>query len=157
LTLGQTNSKFSKGQPPANQCYVATHAGFSVYYTTDNDPSTAQTITLPAGADLYAILQNFSWDLQIGRGITRTIGTLLEYPSAGGAWASAAGDASAQNGDPSAWTTKLPIPIIFPPLVNVTLTAKNGNSFVLAGVADNGYIVVRLNFRGFLMTMPVGG
>jgi hypothetical protein len=158
LTLGQTNSKFSKGQPPANQCYVATNAGFSAFYTTSNDPSQVQTLAMPNGDDLYALIQNFSWDLQIGRGITRTIGSLLEYPSAGGAWASSAGTTAAQNGDPSVWTTKLAIPIIFPPLVNVTLTARCGNSFTLvSGGANNAYVVIRLTLRGFLMTMPVGG
>lgn len=158
LNLNQTNSKFSKGQPPANQVYVATHLGFSVTYTTSQDPSATQTVTMPNGSDLYALLQNFSWDLQIGRGITRTIGSLLEYPSAGGAWASSSGDNAAQNGDPSAWTAKLSIPIIFPPLVNVNLTAKTGNSFTLiSGSAENAFVVVRTTLRGYLMTMPVGG
>lgn len=157
LTLNQTNSKFSKGQPPANQVYVATHLGFSAYYTDSLDPSVTQTYTLPSANDLFALVQNFSWDLQIGRGITRTIGSLLEYPSAGGSWASTT-DAtvdSAQNGDPSAWTAKLSIPIIFPPLVNVVLTAKTGNAFTLSVQAQK--ICIRVNLRGFLMTMPVGG
>lgn len=160
LTLNQTNSKFSKGQPPANQVYVATHLGFTAWKTTSVDPSVEQAVTLLSARDLFALIQNFSWDLQIGRGIQRTIGSLLEYPSAGGAWASLEGTAAtsaAENGDPSAWTAKLSIPIIFPPLVNVGLTAKSGNSFALLDVADNSVIEVRMTLRGFLMTMPVGG
>lgn len=160
LTLNQTNSKFSKGQPPANQVYIATHLGFTAWRTTSADPSAEQAVTLLSSRDLFSLIQNFSWDLQIGRGIQRTIGSLLEYPSAGGAWASleaTANTSAAQNGDPSAWTAKLSIPIIFPPLVNVGLTAKCGNSFALLDVADNAVIEVRTTLRGFLMTMPVGG
>jgi hypothetical protein len=168
LTLNQTNSKFSKGQPPANQVYIATHLGFTAWKTntpggaasTGLDPSVEQAVTLLSSRDLFALIQNFSWDLQIGRGIQRTIGSLLEYPSAGGAWASleaTAATSAAQNGDPSAWISKLSIPIIFPPLVNVGLTAKCGNSFTLLDVDDNSVIEVRTTLRGFLMTMPVGG
>jgi len=157
LTLNQTNSKFSKGQPPANQVYVATHLGFTAWKTTSADPAATQTVTMLSGRDLFSLVQNFSWDLQIGRGITRTIGSLLEYPSAGGAWSSFDVLAVAQNGDPSAWTAKLSIPIIFPPLVNVGLTARCGNSFTLLDVADNSFIEVRMTLRGYLMTMPVGG
>lgn len=160
LTLNQTNSKFSKGQPPANQVYIATHLGFTAWKTTSADPSVEQAVTLLSSRDLFSLIQNFSWDLQIGRGIQRTIGSLLEYPSAGGAWASledTAATSAAQNGDPSSWTAKLSIPIIFPPLVNVGLTAKCGNSFALLDVEDNSVIEVRTTLRGFLMTMPVGG
>ena len=164
LTLGQTNSKFSKGQPPANQVFVATHMGFGCYYQTDANPANAQTITLPTAEDLFALVQNFSWDLQIGRGITRTIGSLLEYPDVGGAWStSRQNDASAllteyagaQNGVPACYKVKLPIPIIFPPLVNVGLTAKCGNAFTLLDAANSAYVVVRSTLSGFLMTMPV--
>jgi hypothetical protein len=131
--------------------------GFTAWKTTSADPAATQTVTMLSGRDLFSLVQNFSWDLQIGRGITRTIGSLLEYPSAGGAWSSFDVLAVAQNGDPSAWTAKLSIPIIFPPLVNVGLTARCGNSFTLLDVADNSFIEVRMTLRGYLMTMPVGG
>jgi hypothetical protein len=160
LTLSQTNSRFSKGQPPANQCLVATQFGVGVYYTDDINPANSQDITLPSERDLYAIIQNFSWDLQIGRGITRTIGSLLEYPDLGGAWATASSGAAgnggrAQNGVPACYQVKLPIPIIFPPLVNVGITAKCGNAFTLLDAAETTNIVVRVTLGGFLMTMPV--
>ena len=164
LTITQTNSKFSKGQPPANQVFVATHMGFGAYYQTDANPANQQTFTLPSSQDLFALIQNFSWDLQIGRGITRTIGSLLEYPDVGGAWStSRQNDASAtltefpgaQNGVPACHKVKLPIPIIFPPLVNVGLTAKCGNSFTLIDASNTTYVVIRSTLSGFLMTMPV--
>ena len=157
LTLSQTNSRFSKGQPPANQCLVATQFGVGVYITDDTNPANSQDITLLSERDLYSVLQNFSWDLQIGRGITRTIGSLLEYPDFGGAWATVAGASGgqAQNGVPACHQVKLPIPIIFPPLVNVGITAKCGNAFTLLDVAETTNIVVRVTLGGFLMTMPV--
>lgn len=164
LTLGQTNSKFSKGQPPANQVFVATHMGFGAYYQTDANPANKQTFLLPTAEDLFSLIQNFSWDLQIGRGITRTIGSLLEYPDVGGAWSTTrTSDATpvfsenpgAQNGLPGYCKVKLPIPIIFPPLVNVGLTAKCGNAFSLLDAAATSYVVIRSTLSGFLMTMPV--
>lgn len=157
LTLGQTNSKFSKGQPPANQCFVARTMSFGVYITGSENPALAQAITLPSAQDLFALLQNFSWDLQIGRGITRTIGSLLEYPDAGGAWSVQRTDVNtgAQNGVPACHTVVLPVPIIFPPLINVGITARSGNSFKLLNAAAESKIVVRSTLGGYLMTMPV--
>lgn len=168
LTLSQTNSKFSKGQPPANQCQVIRTLSFGVYYSGATsaglNPAAAQTYTLPSSRDLFALVQNFSWDLTIGRGITRTIGSLLEYPDAGGAWSvSRQNDAAptlyefagAQNGVPGVVTVTLPIPIIFPPLVNVNLTAKCGSAFSLLDATDNSNVVFRMTLGGFLMTMPV--
>lgn len=168
LTLGQTNSKFSKGQPPANQCLVATSFGVGAYYVTNAmaaNPGVAQTYQLPTAQDLFAILNNFSWDLVIGRGIQRTIGGLLEYPDYGGAWSTSrqndvtptiAEFAGAQNGVPACHVVKLPIPIIFPPLVNVGITAKCGNAFSLVDQTVAGAnLVIRVSLGGFLMTMPV--
>lgn len=165
LTLGQTNSKFSKGQPPANQCLVATTFGVGVYYvgTSALNPNNAQDITLPNSLDLFALLSNFSWDLQIGNGISRTIGSLMEYPDAGGVWNSQASTTNAatpvtqtgaQNGIPACYNVKLPIPIIFPPLINVNISAKCGNAFTLSTGATTN-VVVRVSLGGFLMTMPV--
>ena len=170
LTLSQTNSKFSKGQPPANQCFVGTELGFAAWYNTPAsgsalDPTNTQTTTMLSAADLFAVVQNFSWDLTIGRGITRTIGSLLEYPKAGGVFAAqasqvagtpATAQSSAQNGAPNYCAVKLPIPIIFPPLINVQITAKCGNGFALsAPPSATAALVIRLRIGGFLMTMPV--
>jgi hypothetical protein len=166
LTLGQTNSKFSKGQPPANQCFVGTDLGFAAWYNgTSVDPTASQTTTLLSAADLFSVIQNFSWDLTIGRGITRTIGSLLEYPKAGGAYAAqtsqtagtpAVAREAAQNGAPDFVSVKLPIPIIFPPLINVQITAKCGNAFTLSSpVSASAALVIRVRIGGFLMTMPV--
>lgn len=170
LTLAQTNSKFSKGQPPANQCFVGTELGFSAWFNTPAngsavDPTNTQTTTLLTSADLYAVIQNFSWDLTIGRGITRTIGSLLEYPTGGGAWAAQGStdgaqvpvaQSSAQNGLPQQCRVKLPIPIIFPPLINVQIVAKCGNGFALSSApTTTAALVLRLTIGGFLMTMPV--
>lgn len=168
LTLAQTNSRFSKGQPPANQCFIGTELGFAAWYNTPAsgsalDPTNTQTTVLPTADDLFAIIQNFSWDLTIGRGITRTIGSLLEYPKAGGVYAAQGSQTAvpvlqttAQNGAPNFCAVKLPIPIIFPPLINVQITAKCGNSFALSTPPSaTAALVIRLRIGGFLMTMPV--
>lgn len=199
MTLNQTNSRFSKGQAPANQAFIATHAGFwlgkRVTGALDNTANLDLTVAgqeqlLTAGAtpiainagtfdgvnDLFAVSQNFSWDLTIGRGITRTIGTLSEY-IVPGSYAIEANDpvdalqiagataltsvVPVQHGSPCSTLKKLEVPIVFPPLVNVSISAKCGSPFQLlpqsqANAAVATGVTVGMVLRGYLMTMPVG-
>jgi hypothetical protein len=190
LSLGQTNSRFSKGQAPANQVYIATHAGFQLSQLSDTNLNNAhresllitetEAYTAAAGAnnDLYTIAQNFAWNLTIGRGISRNIGTLAEYGSAG-VWAfqddgfvtvgvppAATNDGNSafvQLGSPCLGLKKLEVPLVFPPLINVQIGATNSSFFQLqqtfsstgagAGAIN---VQVRMILRGYLMTMPVG-
>lgn len=181
LSLAQTNSKFSKGQAPANQVYIATHAGFQLSQISATDLSAAHRESLLIGLsetttnqnDAFTVAQNFSWNLTIGRGITRSIGTLAEYGSAGvwayqdDGFANAGvndGDTSfAQLGSPCLGLKKLEVPLVFPPLVNVQIGATN-SSFLQLQQAWNSTgtgagainVQVRMILRGYLMTMPVG-
>ena len=181
LSLSQTNSRFPRGQAPANQCFLAVSAGFSVTLLRDSTGTAADAIDLtksPKAAqfydpdDLYQIAHSFSWDLTIGRGITRTIGpiaaycgpdnvTTLQNDTSGDAssptnlLASAQGVGTCQLGKPGMGFTKLKVPIVFPPLVNVAINAQNGSPFTLANSGVNSYIQFRLTLRGYLMTMPV--
>jgi hypothetical protein len=193
MSTGQTNSKFSKGQAPANQVFIATHCAFGLFKRSDADLTNAAAIedltamiAAPATGidylnDTYALAQNLSWDLTIGRGITRTIGTLAEYcsPSVYAKSAQAAevrtvvdveGTPTAASldvnkgllGSPTCGMKKLEVPIIFPPLVNVNIEVRSGSPFQTiplldgndAAIAQN--ILVRQTLRGYLMTMPVG-
>ena len=175
LSLSQTNSTFSKGQAPANQVYIATHAGFLLSKISSDDLTATPTETLlqmstiaAAAAnksDVFAVGQNFSWDLTIGRGITRTIGLLSEYTLSqayattdeGLAAATAIDTISGQNGSPAVGITKLQVPVVFPPLVNVTITATNGSPFtLLSTAAADQFLQFKMVMRGYLMTMPVG-
>jgi hypothetical protein len=185
LSLSQTNSKFTRGQAPANQVYIATHAGFQLSQISTLDLSAAHKESLLVGivndsqnvSDAFSIANNFSWNLTIGRGITRNIGTLAEYP-APGVWAfqdigrvnnavppvNAGTNVYAQLGTPLACLKKLEVPIIFPPLVNVTIGAQCGSFIQLQqvitidGAAGAGTTLVqaKMILRGYLMTMPVG-
>lgn len=163
LTISQSNSKFSKGQPPANQVFIGVKLGFGVSVNDTNNPASGIAQTLFGADDLFALIQNFSWDLQIGNGIIRTIGSLAEYPDVGGVWsesrstkAATTPQSGAQNGIPACYTVKLPIPIVFPPLINVNISAQSGNAFSLSAAAvANKYATVRCTLSGFLMTMPV--
>lgn len=182
LSLNQTNSKFSKGQAPANQVYIATHAGFQVSQISSLDLAAGTPTegllkvgTLAAGSlnDVYSIAQNFSWDLTIGRGITRTIGNLAEYAmpqifattdegpvaaslgAVAGPPTSAVANVAGQLGSPYCDLRKLEVPLIFPPLVNVNLTASTGSPFRLFTAATNN-VQIKMILRGYLMTMPVG-
>ena len=194
MSLAQTNSKFSKGQAPANQCFVATHAGFWLGVRSDTSTTPTSAVegltnifadggnsTLWDGLnDTFSLSQNLSWDLTIGRGITRTIGLLSEYGMPG-VYAKESQITSVnaridtdqqgplvvnkgQLGSPCAELKKLETPIVFPPLVNVGIEVRSGSPFQLlplgvgvpgefAGVAQN--LLVRMALRGFLMTMPV--
>lgn len=177
LSLNQTNSKFSKGQAPANQVYIATHAGFQLSQISSLDLAAGAPTegllpvgTLAANAlnDVYSVSQNFSWDLTIGRGITRTIGTLSEYAmpqvvsttdegavAAGLLGPDIATTVAGQLGSPYCDLRKLEVPLIFPPLVNVNITAATGSPFRLFNAATAN-VQVKLILRGYLMTMPVG-
>lgn len=173
LSISQTNSKFSKGQAPANQVYVATHAGFLMSKISSLDLTATPTESLlPISNDAsvnlrgdpFSVGQNFSWDLTIGRGITRTIGLLSEY-NANGVWAirdegdtpAAAEDTTAgQNGRPGCQMRRLQVPIVFPPLVNVVIEAINGSPFLLTKTTAATNVQIRMVLKGYLMTMPVG-
>ncbi len=194
MSLKETNSKFSKGQAPANQCFIATHAGFwlgtrtstSAAVTTATEGLTnifadgANSALWDGLNDTFTLAHNLSWDLTIGRGITRTIGTLAEY-GAPAAYAKeakitriaaeSAADTQAnltvnkgQLGSPAAQLKKLETPIVFPPLVNVGIEVRSGSPFqtlplgsgapgALVPTAQN--FLVQMLLRGFLMTMPV--
>lgn len=190
MSSGQTNSKFSKGQAPANQVFVATHCAFGLFKRSSADLTDAAAIedltVMSADAaasflnDTYALAQNLSWDLTIGRGITRTIGTLAEYCSPSvyaksaqaatvrtfdGSEVPVAGNYDVNKGllgSPTCGMKKLEVPIIFPPLVNVNIEVRSGSPFQTipllngqdAAIAQN--ILVRQTLRGYLMTMPVG-
>lgn len=193
MSTGQTNSKFSKGQAPANQVFIATHCAFGLFKRSDADLTNAaavEDLTVMSAAaaipgylnDTYALAQNLSWDLTIGRGITRTIGTLAEYCSPSvyaksaqaakvrtfdGSEAPVAGNYDVNKGllgSPTCGMKKLEVPIIFPPLVNVNIEVRSGSPFQTiplldannndAAIAQN--ILVRQTLRGYLMTMPVG-
>lgn len=184
LSLAQTNSKFSRGQAPANQVYIATHAGFQLSQISTLDLSAAHRESLLVGltetqqnpSDVFSIANNWSWNLTIGRGITRSIGTLAEYP-APGVWAfqddgvATAADPAINTGDnvfaqlgtPLACLKKLEVPLIFPPLVNVSIAAQCGSFQQLQQVvasAGKGIgainVQAKMILRGYLMTMPVG-
>lgn len=193
LSIAQTNSKFSKGQAPANQVYIATHCGFqlSTLWNTattvgSTNLSNAHQESLLIGAqetvdnlnDAFSVAQNFSWNLTIGRGITRSIGQLCEYTAPGVfaatddgfnanvATANDGATAFAQLGDPWSQLRKLEVPVVFPPLVNVQIAATCGSPFQLQQIvtataannlgAGNINVQIRMMFRGYLMTMPVG-
>lgn len=177
-TLGQGNNKFQKGAAPKNQVFVAVECGFEIFLVSSTDPTGPITeVQLPASA-VFALGDNFSWDLQIGGGNVRTIGTLLNYPAASGAWAArsavtGSGNApfnGANNGKPGCRMEKLKTPLVFPPQIEVFIQAKCGSGFTLVDQDDNTapgatigatiggagiYMCFRQHLRGYLMTMPV--
>lgn len=180
LSNSQTNSRFPRGQAPANQAFVATGAGFSVttLARSGQDLSATNLNQNPLESQLlfpeylYQLAHQFSWDLTIGRGITRTIGTLATYCGSDAvtavqndagdfARAAAAGKGvpgSSQLGRAGTSLTKLKVPIVFPPLVNVAISAQNGSPFRICNTASAFFeaLQIRLTLRGYLMTMPVG-
>jgi hypothetical protein len=174
MHLGLTNSKFQLGQAPANQVFVALYAGFSIYQA-DDDQSGGGALTLLSKNDLFAVAQQLSWQLNIGRGISRTIGSLGEWPAGTGVYASeadlttaippasptAAQVSGAQLGGPNSKFRKLQTPIVFPPLVPVEIDILNGSPFTLSaaggGLGTQQYhLRIRMTLQGTLMTLPVG-
>ena len=168
LSLSQTNSQFPRGKAPVNQAFVAVAAGFSVNLIETGDLSdTAHCVEhlVRDPNDLYTIGQSLSWDLNCGRGITRTIGPLAAYPGDDSPSAFQNDPATdpapvgggVQLGAPSCGLRYLDMPILFIPDINTQITAHNGSPFGLNMLGINGwYWQFRLVLRGYLMTMPVG-
>ena len=173
LTESETNFRGSNGQFPANQCFVATRAAWSVWSLSAADTGgVGNTYALVKEADdLKALIGKGVWDLSIGRGPTREIGNLSDYPAASGVYAGLASQqagatdpvsasTACQNGWPSEPMKPLDVPIVFPPLVNVSIGATWHSGFTLATTAAGGnlgatHIAVRLALFGFQFTMPV--
>jgi len=176
-TESQGNFKFTGGKIGANQCYVATHAGFTISQVSASTPTTALIHNLFSHPDaVWAIANNFSWDLQQGRGIKRNIGPLLQWPAGSGIYG-ITGDSNAsrdtdvpvsagilpnygaQNGAPDCGMRRLAEPIVFAPLVNTSIVVQCGNQFKLSSIdttAKDYFIQITMVLKGFLFTMPVG-
>jgi hypothetical protein len=179
LTISETNLKGGLRQP-ANQVYVATHLGFSFYFT--NTSATA-IVPIPMNnvATIHALGLGLTWFLNVGDMIQRTLGTLGEYPAGSGAFGNvfANGSTSAgtsgwgTNGDPGEDKRALRVPIVFPPNINVEIGIQSGTAITLYDnlgaltglspaavfpafdVSVGGKVGVRATFSGFRMTVPV--
>lgn len=168
LTVAETNNTNGDRQP-SNQVYIATHFGFQLYAVQSGQTAIAPLATY---GDAYKIAAGTTWNLTIGDGIKRTLGTVLEYPSGSGIDTQAAlGQASTtssqypNNGWVGCSSRKLPIPVIFPPNIQVDIELKTGNAQPLEGLcfgttitgnalASGDVIAYRATFHGFRMTLP---
>jgi hypothetical protein len=174
LTVGETNNTNGDRQP-SNQVYIATHLGFKIYGT--GGAGTLNEITIQSQAAMAQIAGNTTWALTVGDGIKRTLGTLIEYPAGSGVTGYVAlggGTTAGATSFVSSWANngsadceqkrKLPIPIVFPPNIQVDLELKTGaaqswlnNSgstlSVFGGQVYTG-IAFKATFKGFRMTMP---
>lgn len=164
LTIAETNNKNGQRQP-SNQVYIATHLGFQLY--TVNSTGTSLAVVpfsgISAWSDMYITAASTTWSLNVGDGIERTLGTVLEYPAGSGidspaGIGSGATTYSATFAPNNGWVgckkRKLPIPIIFPPNIDVDIQLKTGAAQTLAGVDSSSYIAYRATFTGFRMTLP---
>jgi hypothetical protein len=177
MTRTQTNWPYTRGTCSANNVFLGLWMGFDVSLVSSSDTSTIleykqlndATCTFGAGGGgalsaVGAICRNFSWDLTQGRGITRVLGQLDEYPAAEGAYtvASASGNTavaagalqwSAQNGMPGGFKQKLKIPLVFAPMIPTQVNVACGSGFTIAGLGAS-YIVIRASMTGYNMTVP---
>ena len=171
LTVGETNNKNGDRQP-SNQVYIATHLGFQVYAVTDTNSLNCIPINNPFS--MYKICANTTWALTVGDGIKRTLGTILEYPAGSGIDADVACGvtgssaanlfwAVANNGKVGCDKRKLPIPIVFPPNIQVDIELKTGaqqplldniGGTTVTATYTGGAIAYKATFTGFRMTMP---
>lgn len=184
LTRAQSSWVDSQGRLPANQAFIAVEAAFQVFNRTTNscvDPAAVESLIKNVSA-LEAIGQNLTWDLTVGDGITRTVGTLGSYGGLGGVFgvppslgnagafdiADRPGAQGVSLGDPCIAGVRLRVPLVFPPNINVRIRVRNGNAFEVEGFnggqgtlpgpvegAIANYLAIRLYLRGYLCTMPV--
>ena len=178
MTVAETNNT-SGARQPSNQVYIATHCGFFMYSTVGVGTLAAEggiNYSSVAGVRPHAnqmiLGLNSTWNLTIGDGIKRTLGTVLEYPAGAGVYGEiacstngvtpAAGNAIyaeyAQNGTPtdgSCGKRKLPIPVIFPPNISVDIEVQTGAATLsLTAPIPAAAIAYRQTFNGFRMTLP---
>jgi len=167
LTIAETNNKQGDRQP-SNQVYIGTHLGFQLY----RHASSGALNVLPFGAgaesvsDMYKVAASTTWSLNVGDGIERTLGTVLEYPAGSGIDTPAAIPSGSGVGttNPAAFAPnngwvgckkrKLPIPVIFPPNISVDIQLLTGAAQTLGSVNSGDYIAYRATFTGFRMTLP---
>jgi hypothetical protein len=164
LTRSETSWLDSDGKMPANQVFIATRSWFQVFARSSLDTTvTAATVNPLANVGgAHAIAQQFSWDVNVGDGISRPYGTLLDY--AGGASvyspANPSGTASVagavQLGQPGdQFGRAMRIPLIFPPNIPVRISAKCGQAFDVHLAVSPINIVIKQYLYGFLCTTPV--
>lgn len=168
LTRSETNNTNGDRQP-SNQVYIGTHLGFQLYAI---DSTGLKVIPITKASTVYKIAMSTVWNLTVGDGIKRTLGTVLEYPAGCGVdWVGASGAIAtyaglANNGWLGGSKRKLPIPIVFPPNVQVDIELETGTGGLIsdnivsasktggAGIFAGGKIAYRATFRGFRMTLP---
>jgi len=169
LTRSQTNN-VAGSRMASNQVYIGLKTGFHCYHLDAvNDLDAVKLVTRPQ--DLYAIMSNFVWSLNVGDGIKRDIGALVDFPAGAGVYASNIGASvtaataaagvptsqGVQNGGPNVEMRKLPLPVIFPPNIKVDIRVQCGNEFTLIDTgfwATSDGIAIKQTFRGYMMTLP---
>lgn len=158
LTRSEGSWLDSAGRLPANQVFVGISCGFQAYLrSTDSTTDTTAAVTLIRNVPaLQAIGQALTWDLTVGDGITRTIGSIGAYGGLGGITGAVplagvtvtsgqgafnttttlAGAAGVMLGDPCNEGVRLRVPLIFPPNINVRIKVRNGNLFKVEQYAN---------------------
>jgi hypothetical protein len=160
LTRTETSWLDTQGRLAANQAFIATECAFQVFLRSDATTTGTATSykTIKNVAAVQAIGQAFSWNVTIGDGITRTIGSLGSYgglgalysgvPLAGISSGTGTSQASFKNdtnlagaqgaflGDACCYGVKLRVPLVFPPNINVRIKVQNGNAFTVPAYTD---------------------
>lgn len=163
----QTNVTFNNGQMSANQTYLGIKTGFSVFWQA-GAVSLLTPRFIDGADDMLALTSDIVWKLKVGDNIQRTIGCLADYPQGNGVWGVPVGVGGAtpnavtyefqQNGGPVSSRRPLPLPVIWPPLVQVDIELEVGINNILTGEASGAGIGIKQTFEGYLMTLPtVGG
>jgi hypothetical protein len=185
MSRAQTNWLDTAGRLPANEVFLGIRCLVSVYKHTNapfatlaNGASFANVTTtfskqmpITNVAAVFAIINGFSWEYQVGDGIIRNVGALAGYPQGGGVWSSPVAAfttaEAAQNGYPCPTVAKeLPIPFMFLPNINTRVKVKSGSQInVPAGTFNLGaggaepvvadFLAIRMTFQGYKLTMPV--
>jgi hypothetical protein len=154
LTRGETSWLDSAGRLPANQVFVGVECAFQAYLRSTQSTTSAATITTIRNVSaLQAIGQALTWEVTVGDGITRTLGSIGAYgglagisaaiPLVGsgavtanvGAFSNATNLNGAQGvflGDSCSSGVRLRVPLVFPPNINVRIRVRNGNAFNVA-------------------------
>ena len=174
MTRAQTSWLDSGGRLGANECFVGISASFKVFKIRVGGATTGQTssslgcsltnsstVLLPNSAAATQILNNLSWQYNIGDTIPRIVGPLAQWPQGCGAWQAPADISSGtvtggtgttpsivstftgtvqagqgvQNGAPFEARRKFDVPFILFPNVKTSIKILSGNALALPTLA----------------------
>jgi hypothetical protein len=172
--LGRSETNMETNPFGGNDYYIATAVGFQLFMATSvSNPQPllgypnvqASTTALPLTApDIQGLSEVLFWTYQLGGGPTRQRGFLGQYPFGAGVYTAGIVSINSANlfeSVPQLGGPNVPVrafdgdPLVFPPNIKVNINVANTTPFSIFNTTTSQVVAVRMNFRGYRLTIPV--